>query len=275
MNGYLPLALHKSCDKLKDAVDFYCFISTVSVYNEDAVTPESIAATGGIDEDGPLLAFGGSADPHTLGTRDSEDEELLGPNSYGALKVICEEVAANAFGDSLLVIRPGIVAGAWDPTGRLTYWPQRVANGGEVLAPPAEARLQFIDAIDMGEWIVRLCEARTAGIFNAVGTQQGAAEGEHDRLQTTLLTGLAAMCVVRAMALCAGLDGRPTFGEVLEECVKLADEQQMRDALKGTGDMTKAEPTAVHATAEYLVEAGCRTFPLFRLPQSWLAGLAP
>ena len=77
------------------------------------------------------------------------------------------------------------------------------------------------------------------------------------------------------MALCAGLDGRPTFGEVLEECVKLADEQQMRDALKGTGDMTKAEPTAVHATAEYLVEAGCRTFPLFRLPQSWLAGLAP
>ena len=60
------------------------------------------------------------------------------------------------------------------------------------------------------------------------------------------------------MALCAGLDGRPTFGEVLEECVKLADEQQMRDALKGTGDMTKAEPTAVHATAEYLEEAGCR-----------------
>ena len=63
------------------------------------------------------------------------------------------------------------------------------------------------------------------------------------------------------MALCAGLDGRPTFGEVLEECIKLADEQQMRDALKGTGDMTKAEPTAVHATAEYLVEAGCSLPP--------------
>ena len=45
-------ALHKSCDKLKGAVDFYCFISTVSVYDEDAVTPESVAATGGIDEDG-------------------------------------------------------------------------------------------------------------------------------------------------------------------------------------------------------------------------------
>ena len=39
------------------------------------------------------------------------------------------------FGERALVVRPGLIVGPHDPTGRFTYWPHRVARGGEVLAP--------------------------------------------------------------------------------------------------------------------------------------------
>jgi 2'-hydroxyisoflavone reductase len=54
------------------------------------------------------------------------------------------------------------------PTGRFTYWPHRIARGGEVLAPgPPERPTQIIDVRDLGDWIVELCERGTIGTFNA------------------------------------------------------------------------------------------------------------
>jgi len=38
-----------------------------------------------------------------------------------------------------------------------------------VLAPPADDPVQFIDARDLGEWTIRMCESKTYGVFNAVG----------------------------------------------------------------------------------------------------------
>ena len=77
----------------------------------------------------------GTADPYALGSRAASEEELEG-DSYGALKVLCEAMVTEAYGEaSTLIVRPGIVAGACDPSGRLTYWPQRVARGGTTLAP--------------------------------------------------------------------------------------------------------------------------------------------
>ena len=34
-----------------------------------------------------------------------------------------------------MLARPGLIVGPYDPTGRFTYWPHRVARGGELLAP--------------------------------------------------------------------------------------------------------------------------------------------
>ena len=58
------------------------------------------------------------------------------------------------------VVRPGLIVGPYDPTGRFTYWPHRIARGGEVLAPgPRESPTQVIDVRDLGAWIVALCGA--------------------------------------------------------------------------------------------------------------------
>jgi 2'-hydroxyisoflavone reductase len=75
---------------------------------------------------------------------------------------------ARVFGDRGLVVRPGLIVGPHDPTGRFTYWAQRLARGGETLAPgPAERRVQFVDVRDLAEWIVAAVEQGLAGTYNA------------------------------------------------------------------------------------------------------------
>ena len=73
------------------------------------------------------------------------------------------------FAERALVVRPGLIVGPHDPTGRFTYWPHRVARGGEVLAPaPPDRPTQLVDVRDLAEWIVGLCEQDVAGTFNAM-----------------------------------------------------------------------------------------------------------
>jgi 2'-hydroxyisoflavone reductase len=67
------------------------------------------------------------------------------------------------------IIRPTLIAGPGDETDRFTYWPVRVARGGEVLAPPPADPVQIIDARDLAEWTIRVAEQRTLGVFNAAG----------------------------------------------------------------------------------------------------------
>ncbi len=54
--------------------------------------------------------------------------------AYGELKADCEDVVRERFPDAFIP-RPGLIVGPWDPTGRFTYWPERIADGGQVLAP--------------------------------------------------------------------------------------------------------------------------------------------
>ena len=145
--GYLPRVARMSAQAL---VERYIFISTVSVYAED--NPP------GMDEDSPLATL-----------KDESVEEITG-ETYGGLKVLCEKVVAEAYPDRALIVRPGLIVGPHDPTDRFTYWPWRVAQGGEVLAPGnPDQPVQIIDARDMARWIVHMVEAKRAGIFNAVG----------------------------------------------------------------------------------------------------------
>ena len=145
-SGYLPRDVAASCDALADT-GRYCFVSSVSVY-ADLSAP--------VDEGSAVAELG------ELSADEVTDE------SYGALKALCERAVVDAFGDRALVVRPGLIVGPHDPTGRFTYWPHRVARGGEVLAPaPAESPLQAIDVRDLGAWIVSACELGTSGVYNA------------------------------------------------------------------------------------------------------------
>jgi 2'-hydroxyisoflavone reductase len=78
-----------------------------------------------------------------------------------------------AFGERATVVRPGLIVGPGDQTDRFTYWPVRIARGGEVLAPgnPADP-VQIIDARDLAEWVIRLAEQGATGDFNAVGPER-------------------------------------------------------------------------------------------------------
>src|SRR5258707_690044 len=148
--GYIPRIVRKSLDVLKDAVGLYVFISTMSVYSE---TPPT-----GVDENSAVSIL---PDPAV--------EEITG-ETYGGLKVLCEKAVQEVMTDHALIIRPGLIVGPRDPTYRFDYWPDRVANGGEVLAPgKPDDPVQFIDARDLGEWVVRMIEGHRTGVFNAIG----------------------------------------------------------------------------------------------------------
>lgn len=144
--GYLPRVAHASAAALAGS-GLYCFVSSVSVY-ADFTAPTN--------EDSPVAELGGLP-----------DDEVTG-ESYGPLKALCEEAVREVFSERALVVRPGLIVGPHDPTGRFTYWPHRVARGGEVLAPgPSDRPTQVIDVRDLGEWIATLCERGIGGTYNA------------------------------------------------------------------------------------------------------------
>jgi 2'-hydroxyisoflavone reductase len=157
-SGFLPAVVRSSAEALSDQAGHYLFISSVSAYASLAVPN---------DEDSPVAELG-----------DLPDDRMLDDYSnYGPLKVLCERAAADAFGDRHTIVRPGLIVGAPDPTGRFTYWPHRIARGGEVLAPaPPDRVVQFIDARDLGPWLVDLCERQATGTYNA--THPGRSWGE-------------------------------------------------------------------------------------------------
>ncbi len=147
--GYRPRQLRLSTAALREAVDHYCFISTLSVY--------PVAGEPNRDETAAVLAL-----------EDGSSEEVTA-ESYGPLKVGCEAAVLEAFPRSALIIRAGLIVGAYDPTNRFTYWVTRAARGGDAIAPPAEQPLQFIDARDLADFVLRGVERRTSGVFNVTG----------------------------------------------------------------------------------------------------------
>jgi 2'-hydroxyisoflavone reductase len=156
-SGYLPHVVRASAEALTGS-GLYCFVSSVSVY-ADFSRP--------IDEESELAPLGDLP----------ADEMAPDYANYGALKALCEQAVREVLAERALVVRPGLIVGPHDPTGRFSYWPHRVARGGEVLAPaPPERPTQFVDVRDLGEWLVALCERRVAGTFNA--THPGLSFGE-------------------------------------------------------------------------------------------------
>jgi len=150
-SGYLPRLVRLSAQSLERSVSRYVFISSISVYENFRKI--------GIDESYPV--------------RKIEDEtvEEITEETYGPLKALCEQAVLELFGrERTLIVRPGLIVGPHDPTDRFTYWPVRVARGGEVLAPQKpEATIQIIDVRDLSEFIIKLIEENAAGIYNATG----------------------------------------------------------------------------------------------------------
>lgn len=158
--GYLPASVRASTVLLQRSIDYYTFVSTIGVYADFSKV--------GIVESDPLdrLPSGGS-----------EAAEVT-PETYGPLKVLCEQAVEESLPGRTLIARAGLIVGPHDPTNRFTYWVRRVARGGRVLAPGSpDRRVQFIDARDLAEWMVRMAESRVAGVFNCAGPDYGLTMG--------------------------------------------------------------------------------------------------
>ena len=83
-------------------------------------------------------------------------------------KVACEQQFPP---ETTCIIRPGLIGGAGDPTGRSGYYPWRFTHptGPEVLAPDRRMPVALIDVTDLAAWIVHCMEHQVMGVFNAVG----------------------------------------------------------------------------------------------------------
>ena len=148
--AYTPSEAETSARFFAQRAGLFVFISTVSVYD--------FARAPALDEDSKLAVLPPGA-----------DRTSMTPATYGALKVLCEQIVQSTFNDRALILRPGLVAGPYDPTERFTYWPLRVANGGEVLMPHgADHPVQYIDARDLAAFAVLTAARGTGGVFNVV-----------------------------------------------------------------------------------------------------------
>lgn len=152
VSGYLPRDVRASAERLVGAVERYVYISTISVY-ADWKSP-------GMNEDTPL------EEPKP----GDETAAEVPSRGYGRLKALCERFVQKALPDRSLLVRPCIIVGPWDPTGRFNYWVERTARGGEVLAPGRPDRpVELIDARDLAAWVVSMTERRETGVYNATG----------------------------------------------------------------------------------------------------------
>jgi len=149
----------RSVKALRDSTAHYLFVSSISAYR----TANMSYATAGTVRTEPL---------------DESAERFAPPPNfkdgdqapYGLTKAISENLVHAAFPGRATIVRPGLIVGPTDPTDRFTYWPVRIDEGGEVLAPgnPNHSS-QVIDQRDLTEWIVRLAEGGVMGDFNATG----------------------------------------------------------------------------------------------------------
>lgn len=148
-SGYLPRVVRESVKLLQGHVGHYTFISTLDVYEHPLPA--------GIDETHPVKPL--------------KDESLENiQEAYGELKGRCEEIVQEVMGGRALIVRCGLVIGPGDPSGRFTYWPSRIAQGGQVLAPGnPNAPIQFIDARDLAGFVISRVEAGGTGVYNATG----------------------------------------------------------------------------------------------------------
>ncbi len=152
--GYHPDTVHRSLSTLAGAVGSYVFISTVSAFGDFS----EIA----LSEESPIKY-----------TKPGEQGD------YGSLKADCEKLVTKLIPDRHLIVRPGLIAGPYDPTDRFTYWPARFAKGGRIAVPERlERPLQFIDVRDLAAFVLARTEAQARGIYIATGPKDRLTMGD-------------------------------------------------------------------------------------------------
>ncbi len=156
--GYVPRVVGALAQMIANMTEHYTFISSISVYADFSKVD--------MDEHAAVATI-----------TDEHIEEVTN-ETYGALKALSEQAAEYAMPGRTLIIRPGLIVGPGDLTDRFTYWPYRVAQGGEMLAPgDPKQQTQFVDVRDLANWTIHMVEGRKTGVYNATGPEYALAMG--------------------------------------------------------------------------------------------------
>lgn len=156
-SGFIPRTVQTSTELLKDRVNHYTFISSISVYKD--WIPENL------DESYPLLEM-------SLEEANELSKDVSGPmyEHYGHFKALCEGIAEKNMPGRVMNVRAGQLIGPHDYTDRIPYWVHRISKGGKVIAPGNPGRrVQVIDNKDLSKWILSAMKNHTVGVFNATG----------------------------------------------------------------------------------------------------------
>lgn len=150
VSGFTPRQVRPSAERLQKRVKRYVFVSAVSVYGDPSQRPV--------------------CETHPRVPPASEDVTEVNAETYGALKVTCEDIVQEIYADRCTLLRPQIVVGPHDPRGRYSHWVQRALRGGDMLAPgDGSDHVQFIDVRDVARFGKLVIENDLGGAFNLAG----------------------------------------------------------------------------------------------------------
>jgi nucleoside-diphosphate-sugar epimerase len=146
-----PSQVRRAVAALAGRVGHWCYVSSGSVY-ADTATPDQRVGTAPVLPPAPA----------------EMDDPTAGSEEYGRCKAACERAVLGS-GVPVLVCRAGLIVGPEDTSDRFTYWPVRLARGGEVLAPgrPDDA-VQLVDVRDLAAWLVGAARDGRAGVFDGI-----------------------------------------------------------------------------------------------------------
>ncbi|WP_026851689.1 NAD-dependent epimerase/dehydratase family protein [Glaciibacter superstes] len=137
-----PKAVRDVASVLADRAGSYLYVSSRSVYQYPAAA--------GATEDAPVVDG-------------SPDDDYATAKAGGELAVLA------SFGDRAILARAGLILGPYENIGRLPWWLNRIAAGGDVLAPgPPDASIQYIDARDLAAWGLSAAVRGLHGAYNVV-----------------------------------------------------------------------------------------------------------
>ncbi len=150
LSGYTPQQVRASAEVLSGQIGRYVYVSSRAAYAEPCALP--------ITEDTPLQ---GPA---------AESVTEIDADTYGPLKVACEQIVRSVYGAACTILRPQVVAGPGDQSLRYSYWAERAERGGVMLAPgDGSDHLQVVDVRDVAGFLVRVMAQDTPGTFNLAG----------------------------------------------------------------------------------------------------------
>ncbi len=149
--AYRPSDVERLAEALSGRGGHYIQISSVSAYN-DAASPDASESTLTLLDDPPNL------------------DAPVGNSTYGPLKAASERAGVSCFGAGATMIRPTYVIGSFDATLRFPYWVERARRGGEIIVPgPRESFMQYVDARDLANFVVRVADESLMGPFHVCG----------------------------------------------------------------------------------------------------------